>query len=340
MPHTQAINATTPSASTISNSHTLTDLRPPENVSGPSGTWEGGEDHEHGAADGQAVRFPTRSTMLSVPPSPRAVQALRPRHSRTRSATAPISSPADLYASTLRARANSTTEHPTGVHRSSPMRTVSLSESLLHPVTPVLSLATETEETIGSFSPTSCPRQHLHHILGDAKAGRSRFHSLRVAVPSLRAKLPFDRDLPAYDKHRSTATSDSDSDNATSPTSISSIPSICRTPSTYSESEYFSTAPSSAGPVTPVHSRPSSPKMSHKNLRPILEALEDASRFRVKTACASCRKAGSNFPCCPRCGEMWCSRECRVRSTGGKRHVCGGRGQTSSRTSVIEVAHR
>ena len=57
-------------------------------------------------------------------------------------------------------------------------------------------------------------------------------------------------------------------------------------------------------------------------LHPVLESLERASMFRVQTACAGCGRRGSNFPCCPKCGEMWCSRACRLKKGDGKRHVC------------------
>ncbi|KAI0770314.1 hypothetical protein C8Q74DRAFT_1274758 [Fomes fomentarius] len=113
------------------------------------------------------------------------------------------------------------------------------------------------------------------------------------------------------------------------------LPSICRTPSSYSysESDYFPTAPSSAGPPTPVHTAATLPpsagaaaaacrKSKKESLHPVLEGLERASLFRVRTACATCGKYGSNFPCCPKCGEMWCSRACRLQKGDGKRHVC------------------
>lgn len=298
---------------------TPTDLSPCENVSGLSSGWK--SDDGRRVQAGPSIHFPTCAGSAAPVPSPipRAVQALRSRHSRTRSAAALSSEPKTLYTASLRMRAASTTESSTPSTRH--LRTMSFSQGILPRVEPVLSLTTDMEETIGSFSPTSCPRQHLHHILGERKPSRLRFNSLRT-VPSMRLKLPFDLDLAAADNHRSGVGADDNDDRSSQASPVSPIPSICRTPSSYSESEYFPTAPSSAGPVTPVHSNSSSPELSHKSLRPILEALEDASKFRVQTSCSNCHKAGSNFPCCPRCGEMWCSRECRVRSTGGKRHIC------------------
>lgn len=55
-------------------------------------------------------------------------------------------------------------------------------------------------------------------------------------------------------------------------------------------------------------------------LHPILKAVESASKLSYRTICVACLKPGKDFPRCPRCGDMWCSRECRMQ--GGKRHVC------------------
>ncbi|KAG2361707.1 hypothetical protein BDR07DRAFT_29616 [Suillus spraguei] len=55
-------------------------------------------------------------------------------------------------------------------------------------------------------------------------------------------------------------------------------------------------------------------------LCPILEAIENASKLSCRTVCVTCLKIGRDFPHCPRCGDVWCSRECRMQ--GGKRHVC------------------
>ncbi|CAE6521838.1 unnamed protein product [Rhizoctonia solani] len=57
-------------------------------------------------------------------------------------------------------------------------------------------------------------------------------------------------------------------------------------------------------------------------LDPVLAALEKGSKFKSKSVCLNCRKKGDNYPCCPRCGEAWCSRECRVEANKGGKHVC------------------
>ncbi|KAI0372144.1 hypothetical protein BV20DRAFT_98943 [Pilatotrama ljubarskyi] len=127
--------------------------------------------------------------------------------------------------------------------------------------------------------------------------------------------------LNSSERRRQSVTSTVDSPST-------SIPSICRTPSSYSGSEYFPTAPSSAGPATPVHAATVLPqaRKSESSLYPVLESLERSSMFCVQTACATCGKHGSNFPCCPRCGEMWCSRSCRLQRGNGKRHICSKSG--------------
>ena len=55
-------------------------------------------------------------------------------------------------------------------------------------------------------------------------------------------------------------------------------------------------------------------------INPILASLERKSKLCYQTICATCSKPGIDFPKCGRCGDMWCSRACRLK--GGKRHVC------------------
>ncbi|KZT12045.1 uncharacterized protein LAESUDRAFT_164293 [Laetiporus sulphureus 93-53] len=82
--------------------------------------------------------------------------------------------------------------------------------------------------------------------------------------------------------------------------------------------ESFSTASSSEAPETP---KTHSSLLVHE-WRPTLTDLEHASRFRVQAVCVICKKNGANFPSCPRCGEMWCSRDCRLKGNNGARHTC------------------
>ncbi|CAL1713095.1 unnamed protein product [Somion occarium] len=85
------------------------------------------------------------------------------------------------------------------------------------------------------------------------------------------------------------------------------------------------TASSSEGPATP---RANSPIRSLGREREVsLESLERTSRLRTPTSCVTCKKSGSNFPSCPKCGDMWCSRQCRIKACKGGRHssTCRGR---------------
>ncbi|KAI0670803.1 hypothetical protein C8Q78DRAFT_974723 [Trametes maxima] len=97
-----------------------------------------------------------------------------------------------------------------------------------------------------------------------------------------------------------------------SPRSASPTPSI----------DSLDTASSSEAPATPrTHTM-----LAHE-LPPSLDDLERASRFRVESRCVRCHRAGSNFPSCSKCGEMWCSRECRLQgqAAAGRTHACHGR---------------
>ncbi|KAG8704226.1 hypothetical protein FRC09_003688 [Ceratobasidium sp. 395] len=72
-------------------------------------------------------------------------------------------------------------------------------------------------------------------------------------------------------------------------------------------------------PPTPSGSRNQKPL---PKLDPVLAALERGSKLKSKSICLNCGKKGNNYPCCPRCGEAWCSRECRVEANNGGKHVC------------------
>jgi hypothetical protein len=87
----------------------------------------------------------------------------------------------------------------------------------------------------------------------------------------------------------------------------------------------YITRTSPSPPVLPPSPTSSSfSVISHSNPHPILAQLERKSRFCTqKVHCSTCRKVGTDFPRCGRCGTMWCSRSCRL--VGGKRHVCSSR---------------
>ncbi|KAJ7281998.1 hypothetical protein C8J57DRAFT_1219759 [Mycena rebaudengoi] len=109
--------------------------------------------------------------------------------------------------------------------------------------------------------------------------------------------------------------------------SYGSIPSISRTASPFSDFDLEPRAP-------PVRGRRGKGKerarawadkqpagTNEKGVaRATLDELERLSRVGTgRVLCAGCNKVGINFPRCTRCKKMWCSRECRLRST----HECG-----------------
>ncbi|KAF9049647.1 hypothetical protein BDZ89DRAFT_1057527 [Hymenopellis radicata] len=110
--------------------------------------------------------------------------------------------------------------------------------------------------------------------------------------------------------------------------SPSSIPSISRTSSISDESDYTTPLPGTPSDTASLHRLVIHPKKRNHHhhtiataLNPILASLERKSKLcTLKAQCATCGKPGNDYPRCGRCGEMWCSRECRTH--GGKRHVC------------------
>ncbi|OJT15264.1 hypothetical protein TRAPUB_8186 [Trametes pubescens] len=280
----------------------------------------------------EQARLPDlQADSISFPPAPQPAKA---HHVRAKSTTAVgepsiarLDSPA---ARTIpRPRASSSATMLTQPRPRTRARLPSMLSSVLtNPRAAVQTRITATAESdlVGSFAPTSSPRERLLSLLSTDGVAPSPTPS---APPSpCRAPLRLSTEhvrgasAPAPKHRRRTASSPIDAPS--SPT----LPSICRTPSSYSGSDYFPTAPSSAGPATPVHVvAPLPPSLSRKSesLHPVLEGLERASMFAVQTACATCGRGGSNFPCCPKCGEMWCSRACRLQKGNGKRHICSAR---------------
>ncbi|KZP33601.1 hypothetical protein FIBSPDRAFT_847518 [Athelia psychrophila] len=165
----------------------------------------------------------------------------------------------------------------------------------------------------GSFSPTTSACASLRSF-AQCSSSRERTVSLHVR--------PKSRPLPIWTSDLLLRT---DSSMPGSPRSIESsslsIPSISRTASSFSDRDDISTAPTS------VHvSREPSPhrqrtKPMSMKLDPVLAACERGSKFSTRVVCATCSKPGRDYPKCGKCGEMWCSRTCRLKD-GAKRHVC------------------
>ncbi|KAJ7878862.1 hypothetical protein B0H14DRAFT_1630684 [Mycena olivaceomarginata] len=62
-------------------------------------------------------------------------------------------------------------------------------------------------------------------------------------------------------------------------------------------------------------------------IHPTLEGLEHGSRVGTgRVVCAGCGTSGVNFPRCPRCTKMWCSRACRTAPG----HLCPPRRSQTS----------
>lgn len=156
-----------------------------------------------------------------------------------------------------------------------------------------------THEAYGSFIPVRSAAGTLKDVASCASPPISY-------VVKRRRKVTFDDKCyysPSWD------------DCGSSSASASEIPYITRT---------THITPPSPTSTTSSLSPPMSPVMTPKtDLHPVLARLEQTSRFRAQLMqCTTCQKEGSDFPRCPKCGNSWCSRSCRL--VGGKRHVCPG----------------
>lgn len=177
------------------------------------------------------------------------------------------------------------------------------------PKSPALSyIDLETHDATPSFNYLSSARDALLTVVGstpvDERPSRSPTRSF------FRDRAPVSRS-PDSDSSPPPFPSGSDrSHSYTRNRSASRTPSI----------DSLDTASSSEAPATPrMHNN----VLAHE--LPSLDDLERASRFRVQSTCTHCHRAGSNFPSCAKCGERWCSRECRRASTSVHAHACHGR---------------
>jgi len=95
------------------------------------------------------------------------------------------------------------------------------------------------------------------------------------------------------------------------------VPSISRTSSSFYQSDDHS----SQNSVSDLRSSGGEGgRTKPSKINPILASLEKKSRLCSRTICVTCSKPGLDYPSCGRCGDVWCSRACRLK--GGKRHVC------------------
>ncbi|KAJ7513041.1 hypothetical protein B0H11DRAFT_16567 [Mycena galericulata] len=177
--------------------------------------------------------------------------------------------------------------------------------------------STEHNTTVGAFTLTGCPRASLRCFTRRGRtARRSEPHDHDESIP-VRPPVP------------------SDSPPMSPAASFASIPSISRTASPFSDSdnEYGSIPPGWGGVLRKGRGKGKERGRERARLRgprhphppPIVDPLERDTRVGTgmsRAICAACKKHGSNFPRCRRCGKMWCSRECRVASV----HRCGAGG--------------
>ncbi|TFK52535.1 hypothetical protein OE88DRAFT_1412233 [Heliocybe sulcata] len=189
-------------------------------------------------------------------------------------------------------------KRPRGMSRSSTFSAPTTSTSALVAKSPVASAITSEEfSPSGAFVPTRSASSSLRGMTSPSSERRGR--------------LPFKWFKPK------TSTSAS-SERSSSP--ASSVPSFSRTSSPDSVSTAATSAASISDVSGPSHLRV--PEKQKKRRDSVLQAVEDTSALNISCACAACGKQGANFPRCPRCSETWCSRDCRMKSSGGRRHAC------------------
>ncbi|KII90855.1 hypothetical protein PLICRDRAFT_90616 [Plicaturopsis crispa FD-325 SS-3] len=181
----------------------------------------------------------------------------------------------------------------------------------------------------GSFTPTGSASECLASLVPSALSQR---HERR------RARLHWSTSSDSQ-----SPSSEQDQDIPVTPVSplsicstLPSVPSISRTSSSFTASDIFTpdsatdSGDTSVPPSLRSFRRPRRqtlqhphhrPKAASTGMHPILSAVERKSRLCAASTCATCKKSGFDFPRCGQCGDMWCSRECRLHG-GVKRHVC------------------
>ncbi|KAI8978682.1 hypothetical protein BD414DRAFT_115410 [Trametes punicea] len=171
------------------------------------------------------------------------------------------------------------------------------------------SIDLQNHDATATYNYFSSARDALLTFMGHTPADESSCDPTRT---SFRGRVPSPRSPDSTSSRYPPASVVSEQRSRTR----SSTRSTSRTPSIDS----VDTASSSEAPATPkTHS-----VLVHE-LLPTLDDLERASRFRVDSKCMRCHRTGSNFPSCAKCGEKWCSRECRLQGQRGATHACHGR---------------
>jgi len=186
----------------------------------------------------------------------------------------------------------------------------------------ILKAETQTLKAYGAFTPTSSAFPSLKYF-ADSTLSTSILPSLTGITRRRRkpSQLVWRIDYePISDSSTHSSSEGSSPVSSIHPLHTPpSIPSISRTTS-------YSAAPSPATLFSTTLFDEPTPKVS---LHKALATLEKKSKFCTRSVrCATCGKAGSDYPRCGKCGEVWCSRPCRIN--GGNKHVC-------TRTSIPTV---
>lgn len=191
----------------------------------------------------------------------------------------------------------------------------------ISPKSPALSLIDlENHDATAAYDYFPSARDSLLTVIGHPNVDERPSRALTRTLPKPTSSISRSPDSQAVSRpsstfHRSpSGARESEQHSRTR----SSARSSSRTPSIDS----LDTASSSEAPATPR-----TQAMLPHDLPPVsispLEELERYSRFRVPGVCMTCKRAGSNFPHCGKCGDMWCSRQCRTGAAGT--HACHGR---------------
>ena len=179
------------------------------------------------------------------------------------------------------------------------------------------SLASIFEISKSSSTSGLSKRPDKHQAYGSFVPVRSATPTLQkfVSYSSSTIRTPRRRKVTFDDRRTISFTYDVDSDDSSS---SPEVPYITRTFPSPSASPDL--PPSSPSSLSSTSIRTTESKRDSE-LHPILAKLERQSRLCGNVAqCSTCRKKGSDFPRCAKCGDMWCSRACRL--VGGKRHIC------------------
>ena len=184
----------------------------------------------------------------------------------------------------------------------------------------VLTICPGKHVAFGAFAPTSSASASLRSLVDSFPSRRVPF-TLGLDQPrrKRRPKLVRATDYGELSESPSPPSSPISLPDSLTP----SIPSISRTSSSVYVSRLLPYAPFPTAISSTLLDDPRlrQGRKGKNELNPILATLEKKSKLCTRRVhCATCKKSGVDYPKCSKCGEMWCSRECRLR--GGNRHPC------------------